>query len=67
MFVIKYVYYSSTVSGACVTISGLCELTVIADKRASSVNSGDKDVFVVNLELYNPRTIRFARLGNVML
>ena len=35
MFVIKYVYYSSTVSGACVTISGLCELTVIADKRAT--------------------------------
>ena len=29
----------------------------------SSVNSGHKDVFVVNLVLYNPRTVRFARLG----
>ena len=29
----------------------------------SSVNSGNKDVFVVNLVLYNPRTLRFARLG----
>ena len=29
----------------------------------SSVNSGNKDVFVVNLVLHNPRTLRFARLG----
>ena len=29
----------------------------------SSVNSGNKDVFVVNLVLYNSQTIRFARLG----
>ena len=29
----------------------------------SSVNSGNKDVFVVNLFLYNPRTIRFVRFG----
>ena len=29
----------------------------------SSVCSGNKDVFVVNLMLYNPQTIRFARLG----
>ena len=29
----------------------------------SSVNSGNKDAFVVNLVLYNPRNIRFARLG----
>ena len=29
----------------------------------NSVSSGNKDVFVVNLVLYNPRTIRFARLG----
>ena len=30
----------------------------------SSANSGNKDVFIVNLVLYNPRTIRFARLGS---
>ena len=29
-----------------------------------SVNNGNKDVFFVNLVLYNPRTIRFARLGS---
>ena len=58
------VYQLPTVSSVCVTISGLCKLTVIADKRATVPSTVvTKECLSLNLVLYNPRTICFARSG----